>query len=240
MQGTDLEFDGNGARLRAHLAVPARGEGPGLVVVPDVRGLSAHYREVAGRFAAEGFLTLAIDLYSREGAPELVDMAAVMRWMARLSDARILGDVRAAAAYLRTRRGCLGRVGVTGFCMGGQYALMAACSDGSLAACVSWYGMLRYEAPSPHRPASPLDVVASLHCPYLGFFGEDDALIPLADVHLLRARLGGSGKTFEVRTFAGCGHAFFNDSRPDTYRAAAAAETFRTAVAFLHRHLGAQ
>ena len=237
VRGTDVEFDGDGARLRGHLAIPSSGRGPALVLVPDVRGLSAHYRDVAGRFADAGFLTLAVDLYSREGTPDLPDLDAIMRWMAGLPDIRVLGDLRAAAAYLRTRAERRGRIGITGFCMGGQYALLAACTDASLAACVSWYGMLRYEQPTAHRPASPLDLAARLGCPYLGFFGEDDALIPLADVRELGLRLERAGKVFEIRTVPGCGHAFFNDTRVDAYRPAAATETFHAAVAFLQRHL---
>ena len=235
-----MAFDGNGARLRAHLALPPSGVGPGIVLVPDVRGLSDHYRDVARRFAAEGFVTLAIDLYSREGAPDLADMDAILRWMAALSDARVLGDLTAAARHLRERPECRGGVGITGFCMGGQYALLAACTDAMLRACVSWYGMLRYTHPTPHRPRSPLDAAPQLACPYLGLFGEDDALVPLADVDELRARLTRAGKRFVIRTFAGCGHAFFNDTRPDAYRPAAAAEAFRLAIGFLHEHLDAQ
>ena len=95
----DIGFDGNGAHLRAHLAVPDAGSGPGLVLIPDVRGLSDHYRDVAGRFARQGFVTLVIDLYSREGAPDLPDMNAVFRWMAALPDARILGDLGVRVSF---------------------------------------------------------------------------------------------------------------------------------------------
>ena len=240
MATTEVTFEGNGARLRGSLSVPPDGEGPGLVVVPDVRGLSAHFRDVASRFAAEGFVALAVDLYSREGAPELPDMDAIVRWMSGLSDVRVLGDLAAAVAHLRGRPERRGGVGITGFCMGGQYALLAACDDATLAACVSWYGMLRYAAPTPHRPRGPLDRAVELACPYLGLFGEDDALVPLADVEELRARLTHAGKTFTLHTFPGCGHAFFNDTRPDAYRPTAAARAFRMAVAFLHRHLDAR
>jgi carboxymethylenebutenolidase len=240
MQGHDMAFDGNAARLRAHLALPASGLGPGLVLVPDVRGLSDHYRDVARRFAAEGFVTLVIDLYSREGAPDLPDMDAILRWMAALPDARVLGDLAAAVRHLRARSECRGGVGITGFCMGGQYALLAACTDATLGACVSWYGMLRYTNPTPHRPRSPLDLAPGLACPYLGLFGEDDALVPLSDVEALRATLARGGKQFVIRTFAGCGHAFFNDTRPDAYRPAAAAEAFRLAIGFFREHLDAR
>src|SRR6266705_505396 len=94
---------------------------PGLVLVPDVRGLSEHYRDVARR------------------------LAAVFRWMRALPDRRVLADLAAAVECLAGRSEVRAdAIGITGFCMGGQYALMAACTVERLAACVSWYGMLRY------------------------------------------------------------------------------------------------
>src|SRR6185295_9751714 len=114
-------------------------------------------------------------------------------------------------------------IGITGFCMGGQYALMAACTVPGLAACVSWYGMLRYAETDAVKPASPLDLAPRLACPYLGLFGADDALIPVPDVEELRAILAAAGKTFEIEVYAGAGHGFFNDERPDMYRPAVAA-----------------
>jgi carboxymethylenebutenolidase len=122
--------------------------------------------------------------------------------------------------------------------MGGMYALLAGCEDERLAACVSWYGMLRYADYDANNPASPLDVAAQLHCPLLGLYGEDDALIPLADVAALRTVLADAGKTAHVRTYPGAGHAFFNDTRSDAYRPAAAADAWSRALAFLGEHLG--
>src|SRR5262249_3520121 len=91
---------------------------PGLIVVPDVRGLSDHCRDVAGRFAHEGFFALAVDLYSREGAPDLPDMPSVFRWIRALPDTRVLSDLAAAVAYLARRPEVdPAAIGVTGFCM---------------------------------------------------------------------------------------------------------------------------
>ena len=212
---------------------------PGLVLIPDVRGLSEHYRDVARRFATEGFFTLAVDLYSREGAPDLPDMAAVFRWMRALPDLRVLADLGAAVNYLAGRTEVRrDAIGITGFCMGGQYALMAACTGQPLAACVSWYGMLRYSETDDLKPASPLDLAPGLGCPYLGLFGADDAIIPLADVEALRSTLTRARKNFELHVYPGAGHAFFNDTRPDAYRPEVAATAWRRALVFLRDHLG--
>lgn len=241
VSGEDVTWRRGGDTLRGYLAQPDAPAGlPGLVVVPDVRGLSDHYRDVARRFGDEGFRVLVADLYSREGAPDLPDMDAVFRWIAQLPDRRVLDDLAAAVGYLAARQQPAGgRVGITGFCLGGQYALMAACSVPGLAACVSWYGMLRYTARTDRKPASPLDLAPRLACPYLGLFGEEDTLIPLADVDELRATLTAARRPFEIVTYPGAGHAFFNDARPDAYRPAAAADAWPRAVAFLRRHLAA-
>ena len=77
MSGEDVTFERACDVVKAYFATPeGAGSPPGLVLIPDVRGLVEHYRDVARRFATEGFCTLAVDLYSREGAPELPDMAA--------------------------------------------------------------------------------------------------------------------------------------------------------------------
>ena len=235
-----MSFPAADATLRGHAAWPAgRASSPGLVLLPDVRGLSDHYRDVAGRFAAEGFFTLALDLYSREGAPDLPDRATVFRWMRALPDRRVLADVAAAVAFVAARPEVAGGpVGVTGFCMGGQYALMAACTEPGLAACVSWYGMLRYAETDAVKPADALTLAPGLHCPYLGLFGADDQLIPGADVEALREILTRHGKTFEIHVYPGAGHAFFNDTRADAYRPEAAADAWPRAVTFLRGHLG--
>jgi carboxymethylenebutenolidase len=179
--------------------------------------------DVARRLAGEGFFALAVDLYSREGVPDFPDMPAVFRWMRALPDARVLSDLGAAVGFLARRPEVAPTaIGITGFCMGGQYALMAACTVPGLSACVSWYGMLRYAERDAVKPASPLDLAAELACPYLGLFGEVDAIIPLADVEELRGILEGTGKRFEIVTYPGAGHAFFNDTRPEMYRQAAA------------------
>lgn len=232
-----FQRDGDAVRLTA-LRPPGAGPFPGLLLIPDVRGVSDHYLDVAARFAAEGFFTAVVDLYSREGAPALPDMAAVFAWIAALPDRRVLADlagaVEALAEQADVRRDA---IGITGFCLGGQYALMAACTVADLRACVSWYGMLRYTEHNERKPESPLAMAPRLACPYLGLFGAADALIPPADVEELRSILAAAGKAFEIHTYAGAGHAFFNDARPDAYRPDAAADAFPRAVRFLHAHL---
>ncbi len=239
LNATEVTYERAGDTLRAYAAWPA-GDArlPGLVIVPDVRGLGEHYRDVARRFAAEGFFALAVDLYSREGTPDLPDMGAVFAWMRALPDTRVLSDLAAAVAHLGRRVEVDPHaIGITGYCMGGQYALMAACTVPGLAACVAWYGMLRYAETDAVKPASPLELAPELQCPYLGMFGEADQIIPMADVAELRGILERAGKRFDIVTYPSAGHAFFNDTRPDAYRPEAARDAWGRALTFLRRHL---
>ena len=238
MTAGDVVFPGDGVELRGWCAAPEGGRVPALVLVPDVRGVSDLYRGIARRLAKAGFLTLVVDLYTREGAPDLPDMDAVFRWIRALPDRRVLGDLAAAVRHLESRPDVRpGAVGIAGFCLGGQYALMAACTVPGIAACVSWYGMLRYTETDAVKPESPLAMAPRLACPYLGLFGADDALIPGADVDELRATLARTGRPFEIVVYPGAGHAFMNDQRPDAWRPEAAADSWGRATAFLRTHL---
>lgn len=235
----ELSYQHDSETLRGYAAWPSdQVPRPGLVVIHDVRGLYEHYRDVARRFASAGFFTFAPDLYSREGPPSLPDMEAVAGWIAQLPDPRVLADIQSAVDFVAAHAHVGGNaVGITGFCLGGQYAFMAACRVPRLSACVSWYGMLRYSEINERKPASPLDLAPGLGCPYLGLFGEEDALIPGTDVEALRSILTREGKRFTIRTYPGAGHAFFNDTRPDAYRSDAAADAWPRAIAFLRQHL---
>jgi carboxymethylenebutenolidase len=223
-----------------YLALPD-GEGPGVVLVPDVWGLYEHYRDLARRLAGEGFATLAVDLYRDIGGePPIESPADAMKWIDELDDRQILADLQAAADFLAGHGSVSGRVGITGFCMGGQYALLAACSCTGLAACAPFYGMVRYrEGLDPDKkPRSVLEALPDLTCPVRGFYGEEDAIIPVADVEALRAGIAASGQEGEVILYPDAGHAFMNDSRPALYREAAARDAWPRLVAFLRETLG--
>jgi carboxymethylenebutenolidase len=238
-RAADVSYQRAGDPLSGYLALPeGKGPHPALLLVPDVRGLYEHYREVAQRFASEGFATLAVDLYSREGEPDLPDMEAIFRWMASLPDRRVLADLQSARDYLAARSDVRANaIGLAGFCMGGQYTLMGACTLDGLAAAVSFYGMLSYAATNDRKPEQPIDMVSRLGCPYLAFFGEDDPIIPTIDVEALRARTAHARHPVEIVTYRDAGHAFFNDARPEMYREAAARDAWPRTITFLKRHL---
>lgn len=224
-----------------YLAHPEETPRPGVVVVPDVWGLSEHYRDIARRLAGEGFAALALDVYRRTGRPELSDVASAMRWMRELRDPTVLETVQEGIDVLAADAAAAGRkAGVIGFCMGGKYALLAACRCRGLSACAPFYGMLSEpEDRDPERkPESALDAIGDLQCPLLGLYGDEDHLIPVEDVRELERRLEKVERPSEVKLYAGAGHAFFNDTREAMYRPEVARDAWARLLPFLREHLG--
>jgi carboxymethylenebutenolidase len=214
--------------------------GPGAVMIPDVWGVSDLYRGLARRLAGEGLTTLVVDPYRKTGRRQLTDVASALAWIAELSDPLVIETVQEAIDRVAADDSVAGRrVGVVGFCMGGQYALLAACECRGLSACAPFYGMVRYPpgADPLRKPRSPLEALASLSCPVLGFYGAQDAIIPVADVRELEARLERSNQAGEIRLYEDAGHAFMNDTRPEMYRPDAARDAWPRLVAFLRETL---
>lgn len=233
-----LEFASGADRLAGELIAPKSGlPAPGVVIVHDVWGLSAQYQLVAQRFADAGYVALAVDLYARGEQPGTpADMPAVLRFMETLPDRRVLEDLDAAIETLARRPEVAPRkIGLTGYCMGGKYAFLAAAHCRGLSAALPWYGMLRARQIDAANPEHALEVTPRV--PLLALFGADDALIPERDVELLRARAKAAEQPFEIVVYPGAGHAFANDSRPEAFRPEAAADGWRRALAFFARTL---
>ena len=142
MTGSDGSFESHGTTLRFHEALPEDPARAAVIVVPDVWGLSDHYRDVAERLAATGYAAFAIDIYSRSAAPDpaaLDDLGKIGDWIATIPDRRVMQDIQMLAGHINTRPWARDlATGITGFCLGGQYALMAGAAVSGLAASVSW------------------------------------------------------------------------------------------------------
>lgn len=198
----------------------ARPEGaaplPVVVVIQEWWGLNDHIREVASRFAAEGYVAVAPDLYSRLGNEVTADPNEAGRLMGSLAKADGLADLLAVVAHLRDDSGVRGdRIGVVGFCMGGSYASLLACRSGDLRAAAAFYGEVPEEA----------DLVR-LQAPLLYLWGSEDFWIQRPEVERLAEALSNHGKPGEVKIYEGAPHAFFNDTRADVFRPKEAADAW--------------
>jgi carboxymethylenebutenolidase len=228
---------------QGYLAVPDGG-GPGLVVIHDVWGLYDHFRDLARRFAEWGFVTLAVDLYQPLGGAQVKDFAPFMR---ELSDPLVLETVQRAVDLVAKRPEVAGRkVGLTGFCMGGMYTLLAAASVRGISAAAPFYGLLSHEhgplysetgLDPARKPRQPIDAARDVQCPLLAFFGKDDSIVPLADALELKERLKHVSVPAEVLIYDGAGHAFVNDTREQLYRPEAAKHALSRLREFMTSHL---
>jgi carboxymethylenebutenolidase len=216
---------------------------PAMIVIHEAGGLNEHIRDVTDRFANIGYVSLGVDLYTREGGPPPAgDMQALMERLFSMSDATVLGDLEGAADYLRAREDTTDELGCIGFCMGGRYTLLFAVASDRLDAAVDcWGGFIDKAAPeldsTPERPTPPLQLADKLHCPLLAAVGAEDQNPSPAIAEQLRERAAIAGQEVKVDVYEGAGHAFFADYRP-TYRPEAAAKLWREIVPFLERHLG--
>jgi len=253
VRGENVTFPGAGdTGVNGYLATPATSaEGasrPAIVVIHEAGGLGEHIRDVTNRFANLGYTALGVDLYTREGGPPpMNDPGAVMERIFSIPDERAVGDLEGAAALVLGREDASGRLGCIGFCMGGRYTLLFACTSERLDAAVDcWGGFIDKatlaERSTPERPTPPLELVEQLRCPLLAAIGAEDQNPSPGLGERLRERasnspIGRSGREIKVDMYEGAGHAFFADYRP-SYRPAPAAKLWAEIVPFFARHLG--
>lgn len=238
---TWLEGSG-GDRIEAYLAEPLdqRPTG-GIVVIHHMPGYDEGTKEITRRFAAEGYLAICPNLYTREApgaSPD--DAAAAARAQGGVPDERLVGDVAACAQKLRQMPQSNSKVGVIGYCSGGRQAFLAACSL-PLQAAIDCYGAFVVGTPPEGMPlkVGPIaDKAPQLSCPLLGLFGADDQHPSPAEVQELDAILTAAGKPHEFHSYEGAGHAFFSTDRP-SYRPEAAKDGWQRIWTFLTANLEA-
>src|SRR5881296_837253 len=211
---------------------PGEGPAPAVLVIMEAFGLNAHIKDVARRLAAEGYVALAPDLYWRGGKGRTVrydQLPEAIALMQSLKDPEIVSDLGGAVAYLERQASVRAdRIGITGFCMGGRVAYLAACElADKIKACAPFYG-----------GGIPVEKTAKLKCPVLAFFGEKDAFIPLESVEQLKAEARRHRKAVEVIVYPGAGHGFFCNERA-SYQKAAAEDAWARLKKFFATHLTA-
>jgi carboxymethylenebutenolidase len=223
--GREIEFTSNGDKVKGYLSLPASGRGPGVIVIQEWWGLVDHIREVCDRFAREGFAALAPDLYRGESAG---DPDAAGRLMMGLEIPRAARDLDGAVTALLSQDATEGaKLGAIGFCMGGQLALYAATRNPRIGAVADFYGV---------HPNVTLDL-SKLEAPVLGVFAEKDGFVSPEVVSKLEADLQSAGIRTQFTVHPDVDHAFFNETRPDVYDAAAAARAWSDTLAFFRAEL---
>jgi carboxymethylenebutenolidase len=193
-----ISYPSGSTELAAYLAVPggAQGPWPGVVVVHDVNGFRGDVQAQADRLAERGYLALAPSLFSRGRAPAC--LVAVMR-AAMSGKGQAFDDLEAARRALVARDDCTGKVGIIGFCMGGDFALMSAPRYDFAAAAVN-YGKVPKDA----------ERVLAGTCPVVGSYGGKDHFLRGA-AKKLDGALTALDVPHDVKEYPGVGHSFLND-----------------------------
>jgi carboxymethylenebutenolidase len=230
-----------GGAMPAMLTQPEGGQGPAVLIVHDIFGRSPFYESLAARLTTAGFVVLLPDFFFNQGALAERSLELAFARRAKLDEVAAIEDLNAAVDLLQRQPSVRGRrVGTVGFCMGGTLVLDLAAERNDLAT-VCYYGFVRDEAHASARSApAPLDQVDRISGPILGFWGDHDPGVKMADVGTFAGELNRRGTSFEHTIYPGLGHGFMAQSGLDPNHPAyqQACESWTRAVDFLRQHLG--
>ncbi|MEO6761754.1 MAG: dienelactone hydrolase family protein [Candidatus Saccharimonadales bacterium] len=244
--GKMVELSYQRREFEAYLAEPEGEVRGGIIVIHEVWGLNDHTKDIANRFAAEGYLALAPSLLaetdiSKHAAELQLDLfnpakrneaqPKLRALMTPLQDpsfgAKTVGRLRASFDYLYDLPATRKKVAVNGYCFGGSYTYNLAMVEPRLKAAIPFYGHIDLADPNKLRQIS---------CPVLAFYGEQDESL-ISGLPNVEAAMQTAGANYTARVYPGCGHAFFNDTNPFAYNKAAAADAWQRSLTFLSRHL---
>jgi carboxymethylenebutenolidase len=219
--------------MRCYVASPdSAGPHPVIVVIQHAGGVDQFVQGMTDRFASEGYVAIAPELYHRDD-PNSPDDALTK--MTRLRDVNIVADVNVAVEHAKGLPDAnADNIGITGFCMGGRVAYLMPARNQDFKAAVVFYGgntMVSWGEGTP-----PFELTSDIGCPVMGLFGEDDPNPNPTDVAKIDDELTKHGKAHQFHSYAAAGHAFMNEGRP-SYRGDAAADAWQKCLGWLDKHL---
>jgi carboxymethylenebutenolidase len=222
----NVTFASNGGQAHGYLAKPASGSGPGVIVVQEWWGLDDHMADIVDRFAAEGFVALAPDLY---GGRVAHDTDTAGKYMSDLPAEQAARDLSGAVDFLLADESVTSsKLGDVGFCMGGAFALALAAQQGDrIGAVVAFYGV----GPIPND-------FSGISAPVLGHYGEQDQFYPVDQARAQEQQMKEQMQSPVEFHYYDAGHAFHNDKdQLGTYDEGAAKQAWSRTVEFLRANL---
>jgi carboxymethylenebutenolidase len=223
-----VEYMNGDVKLTGYLSRPKKdGQYPAILVIHENRGLNDHTRDVARRFAAEGFVALAVDALSRKGGTAAQETPEKVREaFSSIPITDVMSDLNAGLSFLNSHKNVKkDRLASIGFCWGGARSFLLSTEPNKLAAAVVFYGT----APGEEQ-------LAKVHAPVFGVYGELDERITSA-VPKVDETMKKLGKSYEHKIYPGAQHAFFNDTNQQRYNAEAAKDAWTQTLAFLRKNL---
>ncbi|HEX5587750.1 MAG TPA: dienelactone hydrolase family protein [Acidimicrobiia bacterium] len=224
----DVTFPSNGTEGQGYLAIPDSGRGPGVVVLQEWWGINDQIREVCDRFASEGFVGLAPDIYRGVVTTEPDEAAKLMM---ALNIEQAAKDMAGAVDFLVAHDAVTSTgVGVTGYCMGGGLALwLATLRPDAVVAVVPHYGVIPWPAAQPDY--------TRLQAKVQGHYAENDDFAGPPAVAALEEQLSAAGKDYEFFVYPGTEHAFTNHHRPEVFHEEHSETTWTRTLEFLRANV---
>jgi len=221
MRAEVLSFETANGPTTAFAVVPKDAGSKAVIIIQEYWGLNDHIKEIAGRYAAEGFVAVAPDLYRGEMASNSNEAGELMQKLKIEDGLDTIKNAMEAASLAFD----ISHFGITGFCMGGTYALRAACELDGISAAAPFYG----DIPSD-------DILQKLRTPTIFVSATQDAWINTEKV----AQLEDAVERYELPVHSvkyDADHAFFNDTRPDVYNDVAAKDAWALVIGFFNDKL---
>ena len=223
-------------KLPAYVARPAgKTNLPVVLVVSEIFGVHEHIADVARRFAKQGWLAIAPEMFVRQGDAgsygEIGKLIAEV--INKVPDAQVMGDLDACVTWAQGNGGDTGKLGITGFCWGGRIVWLYAAHQPKLKAGVAWYGRLVGET-NTLQTRHPVEVAEQLKAPVLGLYGGQDQGIPLDSVERMKSMLAkgsDAARKSSFHVYPDAPHGFHADYRP-TWRKDAAEDGWRRCLAW--------
>jgi carboxymethylenebutenolidase len=232
----EIMVEVNGFKVPAYMAAPAgKTNLPVVLVIQEIFGVHEYIADTARRFAKQGYLAIAPELYARQGDPSKYNVMAdlIKEVVSKVPDEQVMANLDGMVKWAVANGGDANKIGITGFCWGGRITWMYAAHNKAVKAGVAWYGRLEGTS-NPMSPTNPVEVVANINGPVLGLYGGADTGIPQASIDKMKTALttgSAAAKKSEFVVYDGAPHAFHADYRP-SYRKEAAEDGFKRALAW--------
>ncbi|MCT7984479.1 dienelactone hydrolase family protein [Laspinema sp. A4] len=224
--------------IPAYRAMPATGQNfPIVLVIQEIFGVHEHIQDVCRRFAKQGYLAIAPEMFARQGdVSQMEDIQKIIsEVVSQVPDEQVMSDLDATVAWAQTSsKGNPEKLGITGFCWGGRVVWLYSAHNPQVTAGVAWYGRLVGES-TPLTPQHPIDIAEELTVPILGLYGGEDDLIPNDTVEQMRDRLASGNSKSEIILYPDTPHGFYADYRP-TYRPEAAADAWNRLLTWFEKY----
>jgi carboxymethylenebutenolidase len=233
----EVKIPATGGEIPAYRALPEKGNNfPVVLVVQEIFGVHEHIKDICRRFAKQGYLAIAPEMYARQGDVSKIEnvQEIISKVVSKVPDAQVMSDLDSAVAWAGKNKGNTNKLAITGFCWGGRIVWLYAAHNPKLKAGVAWYGRLVGQ-PNELTPKNPIDLAAQLKAPVLGLYGGADSGIPNETVEKMREALKAANSKSEIILYPDTPHGFHADYRP-SYRPTQAKEGWAKLLDWFKKH----